>query len=63
MGDEMDECACFWSHEFAMRRLLAIVSKNMEILFNFLKLLHREEFDEPVPCVENVYYIRRLFLK
>lgn len=25
MGDEMDECACFWSHEFAMRRLLALV--------------------------------------
>ncbi|XP_055320993.1 uncharacterized protein C34C12.4 [Sitodiplosis mosellana] len=25
MGDEMDECACFWSHEFAMRRLLALL--------------------------------------
>lgn len=21
----MDECACFWSHEFAMRRLLALL--------------------------------------
>lgn len=26
MSDEMDECACYWSHEFAMRRLLALVS-------------------------------------
>lgn len=25
----MDECAIFWSHEFAMRRLLAIVSKTV----------------------------------
>lgn len=31
MSDEMDECACFWSHEFAMRRLLALVS----ICFHF----------------------------
>lgn len=33
MGDEMDECACFWSHEFAMRRLLALVSLRNSIGF------------------------------
>lgn len=26
MGDEMDECTCFWSNELIMRRLLAFVS-------------------------------------
>lgn len=38
MGDEMDECACIWSHEFAMRRLLALVNKRFYINFVVIPL-------------------------
>lgn len=35
MGDEMDECACFWNHEFAMRRLLALVRNSLRKYVRF----------------------------
>lgn len=30
MGDEMDECTCFWSNELIMRRLLAFLRRGQE---------------------------------